>query len=176
MRPFDRTRRKAKLQRFQRYEAHRGLGTTADVDYWTSRDVRETERSHLNYVVADTKRREQSAAYHIDKHESVEAFAKNAGLGFAIPYFHNGERHDYVPDFILRLRDNLNTRLILETKGFDPLEGRSRRRPRARWVCAVNADAKHGRLGIRNPAQCHRDPQSPQHYRCRFLSSSLEPA
>jgi hypothetical protein len=28
---------------------------------------------------------------------------KNAGLGFAISYHHNGQPHDYVPDFIVRL-------------------------------------------------------------------------
>ncbi len=26
---------------------------------------------------------------------------KNAGLGFAIPYLHNGQSHDYMPDFIV---------------------------------------------------------------------------
>jgi type III restriction enzyme len=44
-----------------RYEAHRGPGSTGDVDFWTSRPVREVERSHLNYVVADTEQWEQSA-------------------------------------------------------------------------------------------------------------------
>ena len=29
-----------------RYETSRGPGSTADVDYWTSRDVREVVRSH----------------------------------------------------------------------------------------------------------------------------------
>ena len=38
-----------------RYETNRGPGSTADVDFWTSRDVREVVNSHLNYVVADTK-------------------------------------------------------------------------------------------------------------------------
>ena len=54
-----------------RYESNRGPGTTADVDFWTSRDVREVRRCHLNYVVADTKRWEQSAAYYIDRHLAV---------------------------------------------------------------------------------------------------------
>ena len=29
------------------------------------------------------------------KHDTVDAFVKNAGLGFAIPYLHNGQMHDY---------------------------------------------------------------------------------
>ena len=51
-----------------RYESTRGPGSTADVDYWTSRDPVEVLRSHVNYVVPDTKRWEQSTAYYIDKH------------------------------------------------------------------------------------------------------------
>ena len=33
----------------------------------------------------------------------VDAFVKNAGLDFAIPYLHNGQMHDYMPDFIVQL-------------------------------------------------------------------------
>jgi type III restriction enzyme len=84
-----------------RYETRRGPGSTAEVDFWTSRDVREVVHSHLNYIVADTGRWEQSAAYLLDTHPLVEAFVKNAGLGFAIPYLHNGQVHDYIPDFIV---------------------------------------------------------------------------
>ena len=56
---------------------------------------------------------------------------KNAGLGFAIPYLHNGQPHDYVPDFIIRLKTEPPRYLILETKGYDPLEEVKRRRPSA---------------------------------------------
>lgn len=127
-----------------RYETNRGAGTTGEVDFWTSREVREVVKSHLNYVVADTKQWEQAAAYHIDRHDGVEAFAKNAGLGFAIPYLHNGQMHDYVPDFIIRLKTKLTSYLILETKGYDPLE-EVKRAAAARWVAAVNADETNGR-------------------------------
>lgn len=110
---------------------------------WTSRDVREVLKSHLNYIVADTKTWEQSAAYYIDKHEAVDAFVKNAGLGFAIPYLHNGQMHDYMPDFILRLRTNEQHHLILEVKGYDLLE-EVKAAAAERWVNAVNADGKYG--------------------------------
>jgi type III restriction enzyme len=126
-----------------RYESTRGPGSTADVDFWTSRDVREVINSHLNYVVADTKHWEQSAAYYIDKHKGVEAFVKNAGLGFAIPYLHNGQMHDYMPDFIIRLRADEPHHLILEVKGYDLLE-EVKAAAAERWVSAVNADGKYG--------------------------------
>jgi type III restriction enzyme len=127
-----------------RYEANRGPGSTVDVDYSTSRDVREVLKCHLNYAVLDTKRWEQSAAFLIDKHPRVAAFVKNAGLGFAIPYFHNGERHDYVPDFLVRLATEPPQTLILEVKGYDPLE-EVKRAAALRWAKAVNADGAYGR-------------------------------
>lgn len=127
-----------------RYEASRGPGSTADVDYWTTKDVREVIRSHLNYIVADTRIWEQSAAYILDTHPVVEAFVKNAGLGFGIPYLHNGQSHDYVPDFIVRLTGEPMTHLIFETKGFDPL-AEVKFAAAERWVAAVNADGSYGR-------------------------------
>jgi type III restriction enzyme len=127
-----------------RYESTRGPGSTADVDYWTSREAVEVLRSHVNYVVPDTKRWEQSAAYYIDKHSDVHSFVKNAGLGFAIPYLHNGQMHDYMPDFIIRLQGHLPVHVILETKGYDPLE-EVKRHAAERWVSAVNAEGTYGR-------------------------------
>jgi type III restriction enzyme len=97
----------------------------------------------VNYVVPDTKRWEQSAAYYIDKHKAVHSFAKNAGLGFAIPYLNNGQMHDYMPDFIIRLKKDSPSYMILETKGYDLLEA-VKRAAAERWVSAVNADGSHG--------------------------------
>ena len=128
---------------FPQYEVRRGPGSTAEVDFWTSRDVREVVRSHVNYVVADTRKWEQSAAYLIDTHPVTVAFVKNAGLGFAIPYLHNGEGHDYLPDFIVRLRGDSQRTVILETKGFDELED-VKRAAAERWVNAVNAEGRYG--------------------------------
>lgn len=131
------------VEELPRYEAHREPGSTADVDYWTSRDVREVEKSHLNYVVADTKQWEQSAAFLIDKNPGVRSFVKNAGLGFTIPYFHNGAVHEYIPDFVIKLDRDGEQYLILETKGYDELEG-VKTAAALRWVKAVNIDGKFG--------------------------------
>lgn len=127
-----------------RYESTRGPGSTADVDYWTSREPVEILRSHVNYVVPDTKRWEQSAAYYIDRHNAVHSFVKNAGLGFAVPYLYNGQMHDYMPDFIIRLNGEATVHVILETKGYDPLED-VKRAAAERWVAAVNAEGSYGR-------------------------------
>lgn len=123
-----------------RYEQGRGAGSTADVDFWTSKKVKEIEKSHLNYVVQDSKW-EQSAAFHLDTHPRVVAFVKNQGLGFAIPYLHDGRQHSYVPDFIVRLDNGVH--LILETKGFDEKEA-VKTQAAHRWANAVNADGVYG--------------------------------
>jgi type III restriction enzyme len=130
------------------YESSRGPGSTADVDFWTSREPREVIHSHLNYVVPDTAKWEQAAAYYIDTHSMVGAFVKNAGLGFAIPYFHNGQMHDYVPDFIVRMKGTPPIHVVLEIKGYDPL-AQVKRAAADRWVAAVNAEGSYGEWAYR---------------------------
>ena len=139
-----------------RYEASRPKGSTSEVDFWTSKPVREVVRSHLNYVVADTKTWEQAAAYYIDRHDDVAAFVKNQGLGFAIPYMDNGQLHDYIPDFIIRLTNGVH--LILETKGYDEREP-VKVAAAHRWVDAVNAD---GTFGLWSYVITHNPNEIPQ--------------
>lgn len=140
-----------------RYEPNRGPGSTEDVDYWTSKPVREVTRSHLNYVVADTKRWEQSAAFYLDTCAGVHSFVKNAGLGFAIPYLHNDQRHDYIPDFIVRLDTPDERYLILEPKGHDDLAEVKEAAAR-RWVAAVNADGRYGTWSYRRTNDMSKIP------------------
>jgi type III restriction enzyme len=129
-------------------EGSRGAGSTAEVDFWTSRDIREVQRSQVNYVVADTNRWEQSAAYYLDTHPDVAAFVKNAGLGLGIPYLHNGEQHEYVPDFVVRLKGMSARFLLLETKGYDPLK-EVKQAAAERWCAAVNAHGEYGTWAYR---------------------------
>jgi type III restriction enzyme len=126
------------------YETSRGPGSTADVDFWTSREPRQVNRSHVNYVVPDTAKWEQQAAYYIDTHPLTDAFVKNVGLGFAIPYLYNDQMHDYMPDFIIRVKANAPVHLILETKGYDP-RADIKKAAAERWVAAVNAEGSYGR-------------------------------
>lgn len=127
-----------------RYESARPRGSTAEVDFWTSKKVREAIHSHVNFVVMDTIRWEESATYYIDNHTRTEAFVKNQGLGFAIPYLYNGQIHDYLPDFLIRLAGDAGTTLILEIKGHDEL-AQVKAAAAQRWVDAVNADGAFGK-------------------------------
>jgi type III restriction enzyme len=51
--------------------------------------------------------------------------------------------HDYIPDFIIKLKTTPEAHLILETKGFDPLT-EVKTHAAERWVTAVNADGTYG--------------------------------
>jgi type III restriction enzyme len=135
----------------------RRVGSTAEVDAWTSKPVREVAHCHLNFAVADTERWEQSVAARLDKIQHVVAFVKNEFLGFAIPYVANGQDHEYYPDYLVRLAGGESPfTLILEVKGRpDPDEG-IKAEAAQRWVAAVNAEGSFGRWGyaiVRDPKE-----------------------
>ena len=140
VRPDERTGEDVELPRA---ECGRGPGSTVEVDFETRREPYPVVKSHINAVVPDTAKWEQTAAYWLDTNDFVHSFVKNAGLGFAIPYLHNGEHHDYLPDFIVRLAGDGKRYLILEIKGYDPIED-VKAQAAQRWVRAVNASGGHG--------------------------------
>jgi type III restriction enzyme len=105
--------------------------------------VRDTTRSHINYVIADSGW-EAQAAYYIDKHKYVAAFFKNTGKHFTIPYDVSGERHEFWPDFIIRLARDPNEYLVIETKGHD-LFAEAKQQAAVRWCDAVNTDGRWGK-------------------------------
>ena len=101
-------------------------GSTEDVAFETTQPTWETrpDKCHISHVVADTESWEQKTAQALEQMDEVAAYVKNHNLDFTIPYVnHNGERREYVPDFIARIRkqdvdpgDNI-VNLILETSG-----------------------------------------------------------
>ncbi|MDA8014002.1 MAG: DEAD/DEAH box helicase family protein [Gammaproteobacteria bacterium] len=130
-----------------RYESSRGDGSTADVDFYSARELYPVKKSHINAMVADNKL-ETATVQRLDQNKKVFAFVKNEGLGFAIPYLHNYEPHEYLPDFILRLHPSEPRYLVLETKGYDPRR-EVKKRAAERWVSAVNADGSRGKWSYR---------------------------
>ena len=125
-----------------RVERHRGPGSTTDVEYVTRREPYAVTKSHVNYVVPDSQW-ERVAAYALDMHPAVHSFVKNSGLGFAIPYVHGGQGHDYLPDFVVRLSADPKLHVIVETKGHDDRLA-EKHAAALRWVSAVNQDGRYG--------------------------------
>jgi type III restriction enzyme len=118
---------------------------TADVSVFTTKDVREAVKCHLNFVVNDTITWEQSAAYVLEHHPAVRSFVKNFGLNFTIPYLHNGKPSDYLPDFVARLNGDSERYLITEVKGADWDDTADIKALAAhRWCAAINAAKRFG--------------------------------
>ena len=127
------------------------VGSTRHVDFDTTRPVYATRSDlcHLSHVVADTGSWEQKTVQTLEDMEEVACYVKNQNLGLFIPYTLNGEEHNYIPDFIVRIEDGhgpddlLN--LILEVSG-EARKDKAAKVATARtlWVPAVN---NHGGFG-----------------------------
>jgi type III restriction enzyme len=126
-----------------RFEQHRPIGSTKEVDYSTRREPMPVQRSHVNFVVADSQW-ERIAATVLDTHPRVETFVKNSGLGFAIPYTLRGTAHDYLPDFVAKL-DGGQRHLIIEIKGVIDEQSDAKKRAAQQWCEAVSGWGEQGR-------------------------------
>jgi type III restriction enzyme len=119
---------------------YKPIGSTKEVNFKTTRRCFPTSRSHINQVVADTATWEQSAAFRLEQAKMI--YARNDHMEFIIPYEYLGVSHSYVPDFLVRLSQNLT--LILEIKGYEDEQDRAKHQAAKRWVSAVN---NWGQLG-----------------------------
>lgn len=127
--------------------AYDSLGSTQYVDFLTTKEVRETVKSHINYVVADTEEWEQGVAKKLEEMPEVLAYVKNQNLGFTIPYEHQGIGRHYVPDFIAKMQmsDGSLLNLLIEVTGKkDDKKVLKTRVARDFWVPAVNAAGTFG--------------------------------
>ncbi|NMA10725.1 MAG: DEAD/DEAH box helicase family protein, partial [Methanomicrobiales archaeon] len=121
----------------------RPIRSTADMPVWyTTKPCGETAKSQINFCVYDSTW-EASEAFALDRNPAVQAWAKNDHLGFEIFYLFEGIVRRYRPDFLIRLENG--ECLVLETKGKDSQQNRTKRAALAEWVRAVNG---HGGFGV----------------------------
>jgi type III restriction enzyme len=126
------------------------IGSTRYVDFDTTRPVYPTDpaKCHISHVVADTESWEQKMAQALEEMDEVVCYAKNLNLGFAIPYTLNGEEKNYIPDFLVRIRDGADEplNLIVEVTG-EKRKDKAAKVSTARnlWVPAVNNHGSFGR-------------------------------
>jgi type III restriction enzyme len=119
-----------------------GRGNTLFVDFHTTKSIYPVTKCHLNAMVADTQKWEQSAGFLLDSHPGVRKWVKNERLGFFIPYRNKGLPARYVPDFIVETDTDLN--VIVEIKGQVNDLADAKAKAALRWVNAVNRLAQHG--------------------------------
>ena len=120
-----------------------GRGSTIHVDFFTTKKTYQARKCHLNLMVADTKKWEQSAAFLLDSHPGVIRWVKNDHLGFFIPYRLHGVPTRYLPDFIVVT--DLGLFVIVEIKGQKDDAADLKAKAARRWVEAVNRLGQHGR-------------------------------
>jgi type III restriction enzyme len=124
--------------------AYDSIGSTDDVYFETTKTTYDTERSHVNKVAQDSGWETELAAKLEDMPEVV-AYVKNQGLNLKVPYTYEGRSANYVPDFLIRLRDrdsrgddDLLT-LLLEVSGEAKKEKQAKvDTARDTWIPAVN--------------------------------------
>jgi len=146
-------------------------GSTATVDFSTTKEVFSTgEKCQVNYVVLDGiggNLWEKSVAEILESISPVAAYVKNDRLGFTIPYAIQGRSHEYIPDFLVRLKprdeDDPARTLIVEVSGtLKKAEPTKEKADTARglWVPAINAHGGFGRWGyaeLTNPKTFRAD-------------------
>jgi type III restriction enzyme len=118
------------------------ITTTAYVNYPTVRSVEELVKSHLNraMVQSDWERR---AIKIMEKLDCVACFTPNdRQIGLLIPYEHEGHRHNYEPDFIVKLQNDMF--VLLEIKG------KAGRIHNEDQILAKNAAAKKWAAAVNN--------------------------
>ena len=132
-------------------------GSTDDVNFLTRKAVVEAKKSPVNLVVLDGPRGntwEETVAALLEANDDVHSYVKNDHLGFEIPYVHAGKSHQYIPDFLVRLKrreaDDVARTLIIEVSGGQKSPGPTTAKAqtaRNQWCTAVNNDGDWGRWG-----------------------------
>ena len=118
------------------------LSTTDVRTWWTSKPCENFSKSHINFTVVDSDW-EFLEARNVNDKSDVLSFVKNDHLGFAILYNHEGVIRKYYPDFIIKFKNGQH--LILETKGRDTDQDKTKRSFLDEWCKAIN---QHGGFGM----------------------------
>ncbi|GAM10437.1 hypothetical protein OR1_02726 [Geobacter sp. OR-1] len=121
--------------------------STGNVNYQTCRPVMELEKSHLNRAMLQSSYESQAIEIMEDL-DAVDYFTPNdRQIGLIIPYEYEGHRHNYEPDFVVKLKNG--KLVLLEIKGMGgkiynqdlvPAKNAAARK----WVAAVNNNARYG--------------------------------
>lgn len=124
------------------FDSDNPIKSTSDMRTWyTGKPCEYTQRSHVNFCVFDSTW-EATEAFELDRNADVDAWVKNDHLGFEILYIFKGVVRKYRPDFIVRLPTG--DFLVLETKGQETQEDKTKITFLDEWVKAVN---NHGGFG-----------------------------
>ena len=109
--------------------------------WWSSKPCERFEKTHTNLVVSDSSW-EYLESKTINESTHVKSFIKNDHLNFVVFYNFQGVVRRFFPDFICKLNNGKN--LIIETKGQDSEQNKTKRAYLDEWCKAIN---QHGGFG-----------------------------
>lgn len=122
------------------FNFYNNFSSTKYVNGNTVKDVFDTKKSHVNYVVMDSDW-EGICAKTLEELDSVDCYVKNQFLGFTIPYVKDGKDRLYYTDFIARVKskDGSIKNLMIEISGMSKDKAEKKWFVENRWLPAVNA-------------------------------------
>ena len=122
--------------------SNKPIKSTSDMRPWNTKKPAEyTTKSHINMAVYDSTW-EIGTGQELERNKNVISWVRNDHIGFVIRYLYNGIIHDYYPDFLIRLKNNVT--LVLEIKGIDDNQNKEKRRYLEEWIDVVNEDGSYG--------------------------------
>lgn len=125
------------------FDKENPIRSSSDIrTWWTNKSCEPFSKTHINFVVVDSKW-EFLESKTIDNSNVVKSFVKNDHLNFVVFYNFQGVVRRFFPDFIIKLTTGEN--LIIETKGQDNEQNKTKRSYLDEWCRAVN---QHGGFGL----------------------------
>ena len=117
------------------------LNQQGDMRPWSTYKPVITElvtKSHINLAVYDSGWEIKTSAEFLERDKRINFLGKEhrSYLVLSLPYLYNGLLKNYIPDFLIRLNNDVT--LVLEVKGKDSDQNKEKRRYLAEWVDAVN--------------------------------------
>ncbi len=143
-------------------DSYSPTGTTADVNFTTSRPLRwqtAVHKCHLNWAICDSTW-ELELCRVLERHPKVRAYTRNQNLGFEVPYRYLSQSRRYLPDFIVRLDDGRGDEdllnLVVEVKGYRGEDAKVKAQTmRSYWLPAVNNLGIYGRWAFAELQEVH---------------------
>jgi type III restriction enzyme len=123
-------------------DSKKPIKSTGHMRTWSTKKPTElVVKSHINLAVYDSGW-EINSGQELERNKHVVSWVRNDHIGFVIKYLYNGILHDYYPDFLIRLDNDVT--LVLEVKGVDDNQNKEKRRYLEQWIDVVNEDGNHG--------------------------------
>ena len=120
--------------------------STSDMrSYNTTKNTIHTKKSHLSHAVCDSSW-ESDVSHALDKNDNILSWFKNYNGGFMIPYRYDNTIRQYIPDFIVKLKNGI--KLVLEVKprkDLQDVQNKKKFTSLDEWITCVCNDDIYGK-------------------------------